>query len=52
MKIKGIVIITIRKKGDVELFIEGVKSPEPVEVLLNETREELMNILRMDEEFR
>ena len=52
MKIKRIAIITIRKKEDVELFIKGVKSSEPVKLLLNETREKLMNMLRMDEEFR
>ena len=47
MKIKGIVIITTRKKGDVELFIEGMKSPDSVELLLNETKEKLMNMLRI-----
>ena len=52
MKIKEIVIITTRKKEDVELFIKGVKSSEPVELLLNETKEELMNMLEMVKNLR
>jgi hypothetical protein len=39
------VIIAIRDKGDVELSIKGMESPEPVESLLNETREEFTNMI-------
>ena len=52
MKIKEIIIIVIRKKRDIELFIKSIKFSEPVKLLLNETREKLMNILRINEEFR
>ena len=51
-KIIKVVMIVIENQRDVEFSERGVESPEPVELLMNEIREELMNILRMDEEFR
>ena len=47
MKIKKVVIIVIRDQGDIELFTENMKSPDSVKLLLNETKEELMNMLGM-----
>ena len=43
-------MIVIGNHRDVEFSERGVESPEPVELLMNEIREKLMNILRMDEE--
>ena len=49
-KIIRVAMIAIGNQRDVEFSEGGVESPEPVELLMNEIREELMNILRMDEE--
>ena len=47
MKIKRVAIIVIRDQRDVKFSEREVKSPEPVELSLNETREEFVNIMRM-----
>ena len=50
-KITTVAIITTRDQRNVEFSEEEVKSPEPVELLLNETREEFVNIMRMLREY-
>ena len=50
-KITTLAIIITRDQRDVEFFEKEVKSPEPVELLLNETREKFVNIMRMLKEY-
>ena len=50
-KITTLAIIITRDQRDVEFFEKEVKSPEPVELSLNKTREEFVNIMRMLEKY-